>query len=101
MSAQVETTTGTNVIVKPTAITHLVLITANAIQVGMATGEHAKVSQSFEITKRWSIINNRIFSSTPYEHKQIGAARYPESIIKTVPSQKFCGVSHCAFALIC
>ena len=50
MSAQVETTTGTNVIVKPTAITHLVLITANAIQVGMATGEHAKVSQLFEIS---------------------------------------------------
>ena len=50
MSARVETTTGTNVIVKPTATTHLVLITANAIQVGMATGEHAKVSQLFEIS---------------------------------------------------
>ena len=44
MSVLVETTTDTNVIGKRIATTHLVLITADVIQVGMATGEHVKVS---------------------------------------------------------
>ena len=51
MNALVETSTDTDATEKPTATTHLVLTTANAIQDGTETGDHVKVRMTEQISK--------------------------------------------------